>query len=84
MKKLISSILIFLSGFLTIPLFEIIPVAGGGEAMIVVFTVPFMILLALVLSIVYYVRHGKVDNPKMFTVMVSLMVMLNLILYPYG
>jgi hypothetical protein len=87
MKDKLKTIVIILSGFLTFVLEPFIPMEGGGASMIIFLTIPFLIGLGIILSLVYYfyyVRKNKLNKPIAFAIMLSLMILLNFLFYPYG
>ncbi|NRB60888.1 MAG: hypothetical protein HRU50_13235 [Winogradskyella sp.] len=84
--NLIRSSILLLLGFLTIPLLEILPVEGGGASLIIVITIPFIILIAIITTIIFnYSFKTKSDliRRKAFVIMVLILVFLNLILFPH-
>lgn len=83
----IKSIILILLGFLTIPLLEILPVAGGGASLIIVITIPFLVLVSIIMSIVYSLYYNKKKNEKTkrraFVIMALTLIALNLLLFPH-
>ncbi len=85
--NLIRSLVLILLGFLTIPMLEILPVAGGGKAMIIVITIPLIIIVSIIMTIIYNVRFAKMadENAKKtaFAIMAMIMLVLNVLLFPH-
>ena len=83
----IKSIILILLGFLTIPLLEILPVAGGGASLIIVITIPFLVLVSIIMAIVYSLYYNKKKNEKTkrraFVIMALTLITLNLLLFPH-
>ncbi len=83
----IKSIILILLGFLTIPLLEILPVAGGGASLIIVITIPFLVLVSIIMAIVYSLYYNKKKNEKTkrraFVIMALTLIALNLLLFPH-
>ncbi|MDH7911780.1 hypothetical protein [Winogradskyella sp. SYSU M77433] len=83
----IKSIILILLGFLTIPLLEILPVAGGGASLIIVITIPFLLLVSLIMTMVYSLYYNKKKNEKTkrraFVIMALTLIALNLLLFPH-
>lgn len=83
----IKSIILILLGFLTIPLLEILPVKGVGASLIIVITIPFLILVGVIMAIIYNSYYKKKNDEvikrKAFVIMILILVVLNLLLFPH-
>lgn len=83
----IKNMVLVLLGFLTIPLLEILPVAGGGASLIIVITIPFLVFVSVIMAIVYSSYYSKKENEKTkikaFIIMALLLIALNLLLFPH-
>ena len=82
----VKSIILILLGFLTIPLLEIFPAAVGGASLIIVITIPFLVLVSIIMAIVYSLYYNKKKNEKTkrraFVIMALTLIALNLLLFP--
>lgn len=87
MKGYLKTALIILSGFLTGMLSFIIPVGGGGISLIFTLTIPFFIILGIILGVIYYVFIQKMKNIYCknitFLAMLFLIITLTFAWYPY-
>lgn len=83
----VKSIILILLGFLTIPLLEILPAAGGGASIIIVITIPFLVLVSVIMAIVYSLYYSKKEDEKIknkpFIIMALSLIALNLLLFPH-
>lgn len=83
----VKSIILILLGFLTIPLLEILPAAGGGASLIIVITIPFLVLVSVIMAIVYSLYYSKKEDEKIknkaFIIMALSLIALNLLLFPH-
>jgi len=50
----IHAILIISCGFLTLIMLQVLPVQGGGSSLIFVVTVPFFIMMSVILASIYF------------------------------
>ena len=86
-STVLRCILLILLGFLTFPLLEILPVAGGGASIIILVTIPFIILVALILTLIYNVYYVKKKDrnvqDKAFLIMIFIILILNVLLFPH-
>ncbi|TBV25020.1 hypothetical protein DMZ43_14200 [Meridianimaribacter sp. CL38] len=86
MKDFSKVILLILSGFITFILIPIIPMADGGGSLIIVLTIPFLIALGIILSIVYYfiyIKKNKSNRNHVFILLMVFMIFLTLLLFPF-
>ena len=76
-----------LSGFLTLIMTSVIPIEGGGAGMVFFITVPFFIVLGVILGIVYRFVSKKVFDTDVkqitFFLMLFFIVVFSLLAYPY-
>ena len=83
----VKIIILILLGFLTIPLLEILPAAGGGASLIIVITIPFLVLVSVIMAIVYSLYYSKKEDEKIknkaFIIMALSLIALNLLLFPH-
>ncbi len=88
MKDILKVFMIFGSGFFTILLLFVLPDPGGGELMIVIYTIPFFVGLGLILGLVYYFlskkTYNKVFKDRMFYIMFLLLIFLSFIFFPHA
>ncbi|MBC3847525.1 hypothetical protein H8K90_14100 [Winogradskyella echinorum] len=82
----IRKIILVLLGFLTFPLLKILPVGNGGVIIGIVYTVPFILLIAIIMIIIYsgyYLKENRINKNKAFYLIVLALIVLNLILFPH-
>lgn len=75
------------SGFLTLTMTAFVPDSGGGAAMVFFITVPFFIVLGIVLAFVYRFISKKVNDHDIkgivFSLLLFFVIALNIMAYPY-
>ncbi|MFT4611297.1 MAG: NhaP-type Na+/H+ or K+/H+ antiporter [Psychroserpens sp.] len=78
---------LILSGFLTLIMTAFIPDSGGGAAMVFFVTVPFFIVLGIVLAFVYRLISKKVNDDDIkgivFSLLLFILMALNIMAYPF-
>ena len=86
MKDKVRTFLIVISGFLMILLLEIFPIGDEGLMIIEMLKIPFLIFLSVSLGVMYF-SYYRIYKPNVkkraFVIMLIIMILLNLILYPY-
>ncbi|SDK81580.1 hypothetical protein SAMN05421823_103630 [Catalinimonas alkaloidigena] len=82
-----QSWLIFLSGFLTLSMTTILPVAGGGASIILLYSVPFLIGLGLVLALLYHWLAKKIKpafwRNVYFVANLGIIITLTFLIFPW-
>lgn len=88
MKKHLKSIILILSGFLTLILSFFVPVGGGGVSLILILTIPFFIGLGIIFGVIHYFIVRKIMNiyykNSIFFGMLFLIIILTFLWYPYN
>ena len=82
-----KSFLMLFTGWLTVFMMLIMPVAGGGASLILVVTVPALIGLSIILTICYLAFRDRMSNLMevlYISVSESLLIASALIMYPYA
>lgn len=88
MNDRIKSIILVLSGFLTLLLSFFVPVGGGGISIILVLTIPILIGLGIIFGTIHYFIVRKMKNiyykKCIFLGMLFLIIILTFLWYPYN
>uniref|UniRef100_UPI00404A46A9 hypothetical protein n=1 Tax=Gelidibacter sp. TaxID=2018083 RepID=UPI00404A46A9 len=86
--KVIKSLALFVSGFTTLFLTLIIPIGGGGISLIFVITVPALIILGLVFSLLHHFWISKFESTalqkSLLMLLLLILISLSFLFYPYA
>jgi hypothetical protein len=88
MKKEIKLLFLIFCGCLTLVMKLFVPVGGGGISLIFVISVPFLLGLGIVFSLIYHFLVIKLKSHKVqkiiFFWMLIILIGLSLLFYPYA
>jgi hypothetical protein len=86
--KNIKSLVLFVSGFTTLFLTLIIPIGGGGISLIFIITVPVLIILGIVFSLLHHFWISKFKSlalqKSFFILLLLILISLSFLFYPYS
>ena len=85
--ELLQVVILLLAGILTLIMQQFVPIAGGGDSLIYVLSVPIEIGLSIIFSFIQYRLWQKQKNRTVRTVLffifTIILILLSIQLYPY-